>query len=145
MGGSFGVNTAQGPTFSITSGVQVTNSTTISIPDVTITQRLSGFNEPHWTYDLRRVWKCDYDMCGPALMAQGTFAPVNQWLFYIQPSVRTKFPASLPLNISFTALQASDYIDCDKLQSSTNCTWHTSTSKTMTTSQAFTVPWPPKQ
>ncbi|HPO13396.1 MAG TPA: hypothetical protein PLI09_08125 [Candidatus Hydrogenedentes bacterium] len=144
LGGSVGVNTAQGPTFSITSGVQVTNSYTISIPDVSIVEQITGFNEPHWTYNIRRAYEHNDDMSGPPLIAQGTFAPTNQWLYYIQPAVRTTFPNGLPLKVSFTALQASDSIDCDVASNYiTYCTWHSSTSKTMTASQTFTVPWPP--
>lgn len=144
LGGSVGINTAQGPTFSITSGVQVTNSYTISIPDVAIVMQIQGFNEPTWTYNIRRAYEDDDDMKGPPVVAQGTFAPINQWLFLVQPAVRTTFPSGLPLKVSFTALEASDSIDCDVISTyQTYCTWHARTSKTMTAEQSFTVPWPP--
>ena len=40
------------------------------------------------------------EVAGPPLIAQGTFAPTNQWLYYIQPAVRTTFPNGLPLKVA---------------------------------------------
>ncbi len=144
IGGSVGIDTATGPSFEFTAGVQVTNAYTISIPDVSILFQATGFNQPQWTYDIRRTWECKDDLCGPPLVAKGTFAPVNQWLYVVQPSLRNTFPNGLPLQVSIEAKQASDRIDCDVLSNySTYCTLYQSTSKTMNQSQSFTVPWPP--
>ncbi len=142
--GTIGIN-KQGPSASVTGGVTFTDSRTISIPDVAVSNTSgSAVNDASWNFDLKGgtcSCKCADTVCDVPVLSYSTFQPVNQWIWMIDSSVRQGHPDNIPLHLDLSA-RMSVYMtlycnafgcDCDLDEDG----------KDLHYSADYSVPWPP--
>jgi hypothetical protein len=95
IGGDVGV-ASSGPSGKISAGVTITNSRTISILDCEVTNKSNDqANNAHWIYQFnKRCKSVSYalyaGLTDPPKLSINTFQPVNQWIWRVQPELRTK-------------------------------------------------------
>jgi hypothetical protein len=93
----------------ITGGVQVNNSYSYDIPDITVLNQ-SGTSLNNASWDFAIAWPAwtngfgciGFSGLGPLAPISGsTFQPVTQWIWRVSSSVRASRPAGLPINVAF--------------------------------------------
>lgn len=101
LSGTVSYSKGSGAGGSVTGGMTVSNSTTVSIPDVTVQNDVNNVNNANWNYTMPCCSGVD-DGCvnsinKPALVSTSTFEPRNQWIWQVSDAVRNAELNGLPL------------------------------------------------
>lgn len=110
IGGSVGFF---GPsaTGTVDAGVSITNSSTFSVNDCTLTNSSAdNINNARWSYEFKKtkhtvsVGKTEID--SPTLLSRSNFQPVNQWIWKFSPDIRKKKVSSFVSTFKVDLLQS---------------------------------------
>lgn len=115
VGGSVGYQDG-GVVGSVSGGMTIENSTTINIPDVSVTNNTNNNgNNPNWTFTMPRCTGvddgCVNSMTEPKAVSTGTFQPLTQWIWRAAASTYTGY---LYMNIQLNMEWCNSYMgDCN--------------------------------
>ncbi|HPO13397.1 MAG TPA: hypothetical protein PLI09_08130 [Candidatus Hydrogenedentes bacterium] len=129
---------------SISGGVSISRSESVTVNQITVLQNTKNFNIAYWKYEMKKpdMCKCDNDLCNWSDFSFNTLAITNQWIWVIQPSVRTTLPNGLPVSAALK-VQITDIgrKGCNIFGCSCDVDYNDSYYPSKTAS--FTIPWAP--
>jgi hypothetical protein len=107
IGGDFGVSGKEGPELKISGGITISDETTTTIDDCTVTNNsCNQGNNAHWSFDFKGCDKVPYffytGVTDPPAIATSDFLQVNEWIWRLAPTVRNEAP-TLDMTVTFNA------------------------------------------
>lgn len=129
---------------SISGGVSVSRSETFTVNQITVLQDTKNFNIAYWKYEMKNpgMCKCNNNLCNWSDFSFNTLAVTNQWIWVIQPSVRTALPngllvkAALKVQITDIGRKGCNIFGCA-------CEVDYKTNYYPSRTASFTIPWAP--
>ncbi len=133
---------------SVTAGMEISNSTTVNIPDVAVYNKsVDDRNNAKWSFIIPKVTGkddgCINDLNEIVAIAHNTFQPYNQWIWRADPRARAS-SSELWITSQFFVEQVNTYIgDCNIFGCNCDVNHQLYAPYPNSVNSNFSVPFPP--